>query len=146
MNSIELKQQIEQHWPHMPCRFDETSSTCEIQCTRAALVELCGRLFLEWNFSFAGLMAEEGASEWQLRYCFYGEREAGWVHVLVNFPLDEPTIPSIVKNVCAVDWHEREGEDLFGLKFEGHPRLGDFVLHDDVWQENVEPMRRHFDA
>ena len=54
--------------------------------------------------------------------------------------------PSIVKFVHAADWHEREAEDLFGLIFEGHPRLGDFILHDDAWQENVEPMRRHFDA
>jgi Ni,Fe-hydrogenase III component G len=146
MNRTELKQKIEQHWPDAPCRFDEAASACEIQCTRATLAKICGRLFLEWNFSFASLIVEEGASEWQLRYCFYGEREAGWVHVLVNFPLNKPTVPSIVKNVCAVDWHEREAEDLFGLKFEGHPRLGDFILHDDAWQENVEPMRRHFDA
>ena len=114
-------------------------------CDRAALPELCGRLFLEWEFSFAGLMVEEGASEWQLRYCFYGDGEAGWVHVLVNAPLNETTFPSIVKFVHAADWHEREAEDLFGLTFEGHPRLGDFILHDDTWQENVEPMRRHFD-
>ena len=49
------------------------------------------------------------------------------------------------KFVHAADWHEREAEDLFGLNFAGHPRLGDFILHDDAWQENVEPMRRHFD-
>ncbi len=47
--------------------------------------------------------------------------------------------------VHAADWHEREAEDMFGLVFEGHPRLGDFILHDDVWQEGVEPMRRAFD-
>src|SRR5208282_6093935 len=76
----------------------------------------------------------------------YGEGDAGWVHVLVTAPLAEKTFPSIVKFVHAADWHEREAEDLFGLIFEGHPRLGDFILHDDAWQENVEPMRRHFDA
>ena len=118
---------------------------CEVTCARAALAELCGRLFLEWNFSFAGLIVEEGASEWQLRYCFYGEREAGWVHVLRNRAARRKNFPSIVKFVHAADWHEREAEDLFGLNFEGHPRLGDFILHDDAWQENVEPMRRHFD-
>jgi formate hydrogenlyase subunit 5 len=81
-----------------------------------------------------------------LRYCFYGDREsAGWVHVLASAPLDEKNFPSIVKFVHAADWHEREAEDLFGLIFEGHPRLGDFVLHNDTWQEGVEPMRRHFD-
>jgi Ni,Fe-hydrogenase III large subunit/Ni,Fe-hydrogenase III component G len=147
MNRIELKDQIEQRWPgSVRCDFDAAPSTCELTCSCAALPELCGRLFLEWNFSFAGLVVEEGASEWQLRYCFYGEREPGWVHVLAHAPIAEKTFPSIVKFVHAADWHEREAEDLFGLTFEGHPRLGDFILHDDAWQENVEPMRRHFDA
>jgi Ni,Fe-hydrogenase III large subunit/NADH:ubiquinone oxidoreductase subunit C len=145
MNQAELKKEIEQRWLNQAqCRL--TDSICEIACDRAALAELCGRLFLDWNFSFAGLIVEEAETEWQLRYIFYGEREAGWVHVLVHAPLAEKNFPSIVKFVHAVDWHEREAEDLFGLNFAGHPRLGDFILHDDAWQENVEPMRRNFDA
>ncbi len=145
--STQLKTEIEQHWPgQAQCRLDSVSPRCDVTCARAVLPELCGRLFLEWNFSFAGLIVEEGRDEWQLRYCFYGEREAGWVHVLVDAALNELTFPSITKFVHAADWHEREAEDLFGLKFEGHPRLGDFILHDDAWQEGVEPMRRKFDA
>jgi len=35
---------------------------------------------------------------------------------------------------------------MFGLEFEEHPRLGDFILHDQVWQEGLAPMRRAFDA
>ena len=146
MNRTELKEQIQRRWPaNARCHIAAAGLTCEVTCDRVALPELCGRLFLAWEFSFAGLMVEEGASEWQLRYCFYGDGEAGWVHVLVNAPLEEKIFPSIVKFVHAADWHERETEDLFGLTFEGHPRLGDFVLHDDTWQENVEPMRRRFD-
>jgi Ni,Fe-hydrogenase III large subunit/Ni,Fe-hydrogenase III component G len=110
------------------------------------LPDLCGRLFLEEGLSFAGLIVEEGATEWQLRYAFYGVHPAGWVHVLVRAPLAQETFPSIVRFVHAADWHEREAEDLFGLHFHGHPRLGDFVLHDDVWQEGVEPMRHRFSA
>lgn len=145
MNQAELKREIEQRWPKARCDFNP-NLPCEITCDATALPEICGRLFLEWNFSFASLIVEEAASEWQLRYVFYGEREAGWVHVLVRAPLSEKNFPSIVKFVHAADWHEREAEDLFGLHFEGHPRLGDFILHDDAWQENVEPMRRNFDA
>ena len=57
------------------------------------------------------------------------------------------TAPSIVglSRGPSVDWHEREIKDLFGLSFEGHPRLGEFVLHED-WPEGVNPMRRSFDA
>lgn len=145
MNQAELKREIEQRWRgHAECE-DYPGFLCEVKCGRAILAELCGKLFLDWNLSFAGLVVEEGQSEWQLRYVFYGEREAGWVQVLVHAPLAEKTFPSIVKFVHAADWHEREAEDLFGLVFEGHPRLGDFILHDDAWQENVEPMRHHFD-
>ena len=138
MNRTELKQEIDQRWPgQVQCPAD-SSSPCEVTCARTVLPELCGRLFLEWNFSFAGLVVEEGASEWHLRYVFYGEsvvgqasslpastKEAdnagwkpaplGWVHVLVTAPLTEKTFPSIVKFVHAADWHEREAEDLFGL-------------------------------
>ena len=70
-----------------------------------------------------------------------------WVHV--ELQLDGPArpVPSIsgLVNGPSVDWHEREAEDLFGLTFEGHPRLGDFVLHEE-WPEGVNPMRRDFDA
>src|SRR5512146_1930194 len=147
MNCAELKEQIERSWPgKAQCRFDAEKSTCEVTCERAVLADLCRRVFQEWGFTFAGLIVEEGAAEWQLRYTFYGEGEAGWVHVLVSAPLAEKAFPSIVEWVHAADWHEREAEDMFGVRFDGHPRLGDFVLHDDAWQEGVEPMRRHFDA
>jgi Ni,Fe-hydrogenase III large subunit/Ni,Fe-hydrogenase III component G len=147
MNRAELKEQIERRWPgQAQCGFDAARSADEVTCARTVLADLCRLIFQEWGFAFAGLIVEEAASEWQMRYAFYGEREAGWVHVLVSAPLAENAFPSIVEWVHAADWHEREAEDLFGVHFEGHPRLGDFVLHDDIWQENVEPMRRQFDA
>ena len=146
MNRTELKQEIDQRWPgQVQCQFD-AGSPCEVTCARAALPELCGRLFLEWNFSFAGLDCRGRRERMAVALlflrrarCRLGSRRSS------TAPLAEKTFPSIVKFVHAADWHEREAEDLFGLNFEGHPRLGDFILHDDAWQENVEPMRRHFD-
>lgn len=147
MNLAELQGQIARRWPgQVQCTSDSPTSTTELTCTRAVLPDVCRRIFEEWGFGFAGLIVEEGASEWQLRYAFYGTGESGWLHVLASAPLAEGAFPSIVEWIHAADWHEREAEDLFGVHFEGHPRLGDFVLHDDVWQENVEPMRRGFDA
>ena len=145
MHKSALIQQIEQLWINeVLCTHNPVSSAYEIQCTRSTLAEICGKLCLKWDFSFAGLVVEEGDREWLLRYCFYGERAEGWIHVIFSTPLDLPSVPSIVEFVHAADWHEREAEDLFGLIFEGHPQLGNFVLHDDVWQEAVAPMRRAF--
>ena len=69
-----------------------------------------------------------------------------WLHLLQRQPLSQVGFASSTDVVPAADWHEREAEDLFGLQFEGHPKLGDFVLHDDAWQEGVVPMRKEFDA
>jgi formate hydrogenlyase subunit 5 len=126
----------------------QMNNLVEVTCERDALVERCRELFHERGMAFAGLIVEEGEREWRLRYVFHGEGDAGWAHVLVSAPLAESTFPSIAAQaqVFAADWHEREAEDLYGVHFEGHPRLGDFVLHDDAWQEDVQPMRRGFDA
>ncbi|MDA8156166.1 MAG: NADH-quinone oxidoreductase subunit C [Actinomycetota bacterium] len=145
MGLFELKEKIEQRWPgQAKCLFDAKGAECEITCGREVLPWLCGWLFLGYDCSYAGLVVEEGASQWQLRHVFYND--GGFIHVLPGAPLAEKTFPSIVEFVHAADWHEREAEDMFGLVFEGHPRLGDFILHDDAWQENVEPMRRGFDS
>jgi formate hydrogenlyase subunit 5 len=149
VNCAELKERIERDWPgRVRCRLDAAGRVNEVTCERAALADLCHRVFHDWDFSFAGLIVEEGTDEWQLRYVFHGDPDAGWVHVFVRAPLAEIAFPSIVvqAGIDAADWHEREAEDLFGVRFEGHPRLGDFILHDDAWQEGVEPMRRGFDA
>jgi len=147
MSWTELHHSIEQAFAdRVRCRVDAEMRCSAMRCERSVLAELCRRLFHEWDFTFSGLIVEEGAETWNLRYVFSGE--AGWIHVLVEAPLAENLFPSIViqSRILAADWHEREAEDLFGVRFEGHPRLGDFVLHDDAWQEKVEPMRHSFDA
>ena len=101
-------------------------------------------LFWEASCSFAGIVVEEEPNEWHLTYLFLLPLKQ-WIHVCVAIPSDNLTLPSISAEVHAADWYEREVEDLFGLHFEQHPRLGDFVLHDQVWQEGLTPMRRAFD-
>ncbi len=110
----------------------------------SSLAPLCQFLFSEAGYSFGGLIVEE-LDEWNLRYIFLNPL-CGWVHCILRLPLDTRTVPSISVPINAADWYEREAEDLFGLVFEEHPRLGDFVLHDQVWQEGIAPMRKAFSA
>jgi Ni,Fe-hydrogenase III large subunit/Ni,Fe-hydrogenase III component G len=144
---IDLSTDVGHRWAgDVEARLDLSSSSCELPCTSKALSELCDWLFNTAGYSFAGLVVEEGASQWELRHVFYGEPDMGWVQVLVHRPLGDKRLPSIAAAVHPADWYEREVEDHFGLTFEGHPRLGDFVLHDDCWQEGLEPMRRRFNG
>lgn len=134
-------------WPEtVECDRDARDGMVEVTCRRAGLVDVVRYLFVECHFSFAGLVVEEIDGTFELRYLFYGSHDEPWVHVIVVVPMNDPVVPTIVQPVHAADWHEREAEDLFGVTFQGHPRLGDFVLHDDAWQEGVAPMRHRFDA
>jgi Ni,Fe-hydrogenase III large subunit/Ni,Fe-hydrogenase III component G len=139
-------EEIARRWPNQVSIRFAPDSVCEVTCTEGVLGTLCGLLFRDWQYSFAGLTVDERPEACELRYAFYGDQQAGWIHVVLHLPPDERIVPTIVTAVHAADWHEREAEDLFGLHFEGHPRLGDFVLHDDAWQEGIEPMRRGFSA
>lgn len=110
-----------------------------------SLPSLCKFLFWDLCCQFGGMIAEEHSSRWQLHYAFLLPG-SGWIDVLLSLPIETTTVPSIVADINAADWHEREIEDLFGIKFEGHPRLGDFILHDQLWREDIAPMRKRFDA
>jgi formate hydrogenlyase subunit 5 len=122
---------------------DETAS--QVECQPSQLAEVCTWLFSDCDYSFGSLIVEQ-RQRWDLRYVFYGGRQAGRIHVTTSLPPGEHRLPSISRFIPAVDWHEREAEDLFGLDFEGHPRLGDFMLHNDVWQEGIAPMRKSFNG
>jgi len=121
--------------------------TCRLLCSPRELPVVWQWLTRDLDFSFATLVVDEIADgRWWFSYLFYRE-SSPWVYL--EFPLEAPhaVVPSVVglHKGPAADWHEREFEDLFGIAFEGHPRLGEFILHED-WPEGVNPMRRSFDV
>jgi formate hydrogenlyase subunit 5 len=143
----ELSRRVQERWPsEVRVATENGGALGVVESDLETLPELCGWLFRDLELAFAGTVVEEGEAEWDVRHLFYDAAAGLWAHVRVRRPLDEPRLPSIVRQVYAADWHEREAEDMFGLVFEGHPRLGDFILHDDAWQEGVEPMRHRFSA
>ncbi|NOY68843.1 MAG: hypothetical protein GXP53_05035 [Deltaproteobacteria bacterium] len=143
---IEIPDEVDSRWQgRVRVNLDTVGLCAYLESDTACLQDVCEWLFSELELSFATIVVEENASSLQLTYIFYGEPGAGQVNVLVNLPLSQTIVPSISHHVHAADWQEREAEDLFGLVFEGHPRLGDFVLHEE-WPEGVNPMRKSFNA
>ena len=40
----------------------------------------------------------------------------------VRLPAEDPALDSINDLYATCDWHERETTEMFGIRFEGHPR------------------------
>jgi NADH:ubiquinone oxidoreductase subunit C len=55
------------------------------------------------------------------------------MHVNVHVPVDleDPRCPSLTDLFGGALWHERECHEMFGIDFEGHPRLVNLYLPED---------------
>ncbi|MGH7716171.1 MAG: NADH-quinone oxidoreductase subunit C [Vulcanimicrobiaceae bacterium] len=103
-----------------------------------ALLSTCATLRRDgWRLA---TIAVDDSKVPELRYVFCGPQNEGWTQLFVRSD-DTRSLPSLSPQDVSADWFEREIEDLFGINFTGHPRLGDFVLHDNRWEEGVAPMR-----
>jgi len=140
---------FQQTWKdRLPVLPNETGHIWQVECDSPQLVDFCRWLTQELEFVFATLIVDERADGgWSLLYLFYRDDKSPWVCVDLKLDPGTAAVPSLVglPHGPSFDWHEREAEDLFGVHFEGHPRLGEFILHED-WPEGVNPMRRDFDA
>lgn len=146
MKIEELVAQAKDNWEGaLSAVFNPSPREAEFHCWPDRVNEFCNWLHHQKVFHFAGMIVEERLSRWEISYLFYGEGLIALILVKTEALLEQRSFQNISRTIHAADWYEREAEDLFGLTFEGHPRLGDFVLHDDVWQEGVEPMRAGFD-
>ena len=143
---IDLSEAIAKRWHwQVNVSLDAALSQCYVECNRSQLLELCRWLIYDMEYAFGSLIVEETAEDWLLRYLFYGEPASEQVHLGMRLSKAESSLPSISRIIHAADWHEREAWDLFGLVFEGHPRLINIVRHEE-WPEGVHPLRKDFDA
>jgi formate hydrogenlyase subunit 5 len=127
---------------------DEATRLCRIECAPHQLADICQWLTMDLDFAFATLVVEEMPRPgWLLIYAFYKDAQSPLIQVEIKLDAGVSSVPSLVGLLQgpSFDWHEREVEDLFGLHFEGHPRLGEFILHED-WPEGINPMRNDFDG
>ena len=76
-------------------------------------------------------------------YVFALDAAHGFFILRVPVPPEQPVFISLTNALPAANWQEREIQDMFGLKLQGHPNPRRCALHDD-WPE-VYPLRKDFD-
>jgi Ni,Fe-hydrogenase III large subunit len=127
-----------------PDAFLQDGDQAEVMSTAVHLPDVVDRA-VKSGYALAGIAVEWENPGWLCRYVFYCATRPGFVHVSLRGEAGDQ-LPSISPIVFAADWPEREIEDLFEIPFEGHPLLGDFVLHNEDWPEGVAPMRPAYGA
>ena len=81
-------------------------------------------------------------NEMELIYTWWFIEYHALVHFRVILPYDDLKIKSIQDDWVAANWHERETWEMFGIDFEGHPNLKQFLLSDELFGKH--PMRKSF--
>jgi Ni,Fe-hydrogenase III large subunit/Ni,Fe-hydrogenase III component G len=87
--------------------------------------------------------ANDPPARFHVYYVFALDAAHGFLILRVPVPPGQPQFTSLTNALPAVNWQEREIQDLFGLKLEGHPNPRRCALHDD-WPA-VYPLRKDFD-
>jgi Ni,Fe-hydrogenase III large subunit/Ni,Fe-hydrogenase III component G len=105
----------------------------------------CAQVYKKWKGRLVSLFADDTRDKeglFHIYYVFAADAAHGFLLLRVPVSPDEPRLVSLTNAVPAVNWQEREIQDLFGLKLEGHPNPRRCALHDD-WPE-VFPLRKDF--
>lgn len=109
--------------------FDEL----QLRVSRESVVEVCAALKSdpELNFNYLRcLSVVDWQDELEAVYHLTSLSHPHKVVVKTRAPIDDPWIPTMIDVWKGADWHEREGHDLFGLEFRGHPDLSPLILYE----------------
>jgi NADH-quinone oxidoreductase subunit C len=63
-------------------------------------------------------------------YHLFSLRKRHKMVVKTSVSPDAPIVPTVTTVWRGADWFEREGHDLFGVVFEGHPNLSPLLLYE----------------
>ena len=77
----------------------------------------------------------------ELVYHFYSSRHNHRLRVKVPLTSADPAVDSLTGLWASADWFEREGWDMFGVRFTGHPNLRRLLLYEEF---RGHPLRKDY--
>ena len=106
---------------------DEVAVTVE----PAHLLETCSRLKEDSGLAFdylRCLSVVDYQDSFQVVYHLWSMEQRHKMVLKANTTYDDPQVPSVTSVWPSADWFEREGHDLFGVVFQGHPNPQPLLL------------------
>ena len=109
----------------------------------------CAQVYRKWNGRLVSLFADDARADagvFHLYYVFALDEAHGFLILRVPVNPREPQFASLTNALPAANWQEREVQDLFGLKLEGHPNPRRCALHDVGRRMNARLAAVAFDG
>lgn len=102
--------------------------------------------FLYDNFKFTHLSTISGADiGTEIELVYHLEGGGTFLGLKTRVPKSNPTIKTITAIIPGANWYEREIQDMFGVKVEGHPDPRRLILP-ETWPDNTFPLRKDWKA
>ena len=102
-----------------------------------AIVEVCVFLRDDPEFDFAMLSWLGGMDylprepRFEVVYSLLSLSRNARLHLKVQLPGENPSVPTVSSVWPTANWHEREAFDFYGIDFTGHPDLTRILLPED---------------
>jgi len=98
-------------------------------------------LFDQFGARLSTISAVDRNFKFDVLYHFTLDQQGLVASICVSTPKQAASLDSVTDILPAANWIEREIQELFGIKFVGHPSPGKLLTSDD-WPENEYPLRR----
>ncbi len=115
--------------PEIAASFDLVEATVKPDCVPSVCTILKENPDLAFDFLLC-LCVVDYEEHLQVVYHLYSTVKKHKMVLKASVPTEEPSIPSVISVWPGADWFEREGHDLFGVVFEGHPNMTPLLLYE----------------
>ncbi len=116
-----------------------------VTVSRDKITEACqlakGDKHLQMDY-LSCLSIAEYEESYQAVYLLWSTKLRHKFALKTNAPKDDASIPSVTGVWRGANWYEREGAELFGVSFAGHPNPGFLLLFDEF--EGKYPLRKDY--
>jgi NADH-quinone oxidoreductase subunit C len=115
---------LEDKFKGLPVEAGASHDIVSVRVPGAGLIDLCHKAKDDPGLDFKALLClsvVDYKENFQVVYHLLSIKHNHKLMLKVDVPNDEPKVPSVTSVWPGADWHEREGTDLFGVTFEGHP-------------------------
>ncbi|MFH1791031.1 MAG: NADH-quinone oxidoreductase subunit C [Candidatus Omnitrophota bacterium] len=123
--------------------FDKSPKRVYIEIKPEALVKVAVYVFRGLGARFNIASGLDARSHFEILYHFTVEDINLLISLRVKLDKSNPAVDSLAPHIEAVNWIEREMNELLGISFKGHPDMRRLLLSDE-WPEGVYPLRRDY--